>query len=93
MTSAYDAWKTSPPEEGPEPNDSHYLAAEAELEESDWFAEEVEALTKDGLSVDDAKKRVLRSDKYQEKLTDLAYEIMEWNRANDVGSEDEEELL
>ena len=92
MTSAYDAWKTSPPEDGPEPNDSHYLAAEAELEESDWFAEEVEALTKDGLSADDAKKRVLRSDKYQEKLTDLAYEIMEWNRANDeIGDERDED--
>jgi hypothetical protein len=76
MSTAYDSWKTSPPEEL-EPQDHHYLAAEDEIQNDDWFAEEVEALAKDGLSFEDAKKRVLRSDAYQQKITDLAFQNME----------------
>ncbi len=75
--SAYDRWKTNPPDDEQGPSDMQFVEAEEELENDDWFVNEVEMRINDGLSEESAKKHVRDSNEYQTRLSDLASEIME----------------
>jgi hypothetical protein len=76
MTTAYDRWKTSPPEE-PEPADYHYELAEEQIIFTKWYEETLYNVSEGKEPTDEDYEKLRASDGYQQRIAEMAYEIME----------------
>ncbi len=84
------SWRESPLDEGPEPSDIDYEVAEERIIFTNFYETALYEISKGQQPTDEHHMQLKKSEKYQDRLAEMAYELME-ERHEDMKQDNFEE--